>query len=280
MRKKFLFVDGVIIPAEQALIDSLSPWKLGGKGVFETMKVQRGKTIHLEQHLRRLTRGLNHLRIKNPYSKNKIKRYLELSLKKNKLKNASIRLTVWKEKSHVNCSIVIHPLTPFSLNQYRRGFKGMISSLKRNERSRFVSIKYIGYAPLMMAYQRVAARGKNEAILLNRKNEIVEGSRTNIFFVKNNILYTPALRCGCLNGITRQNVIKLASQMNIELKQIRAKVNDLLWADEAFLTNSLIGVMPMTSVKERKIGNGQIGPMTSKIMQEYKQMIRRITRPH
>ena len=97
---------------------------------------------------------------------------------------------------------------------------------------------------------------------------------TNIFIVKNRILFTPAVSCGCLNGITRQIVLEIALSSKIAVRTGILRRNQLIDADEVFLTNSLIEVMPLTRLNNEKIAEGKVGAMTSLLLKSYRTTIR------
>ena len=134
-------------------------------------------------------------------------------------------------------------------------------------------VKSLDYVCFWKAYQRAKAQGYDEALLRNHRGELVEGSRSNIFFLKDNKLCTPSLASGCLKGITRSVVIKIARRMRIEVQERTITPQELLNAREAFLTNSLIEVMPLTSIKGRSVGNGKAGALTLRILKEYRRWI-------
>ena len=128
-------------------------------------------------------------------------------------------------------------------------------------------MKTIAYRHFHQALEQARESGYDEAVLLNRYGHLVEGSRSNIFFLKNGALYTPSLSCGCLDGITRRIVLQLARKEKVPCCIVRATLAQLLAADEAFMTNSLVEVVPLLSVNDRPIGPGQRGP-TTKVLQE------------
>jgi branched-subunit amino acid aminotransferase/4-amino-4-deoxychorismate lyase len=110
---------------------------------------------------------------------------------------------------------------------------------------RFSHVKSLDYLCFRKAYLEAHRKGADEAILLNHRGELVEGSRTNLFWMKDNVLYTPAIQCGCLNGIGRQLALKNARQKGIPVKFVHAKPQTLFAADKAFLTNSVMGPVPL-----------------------------------
>jgi branched-subunit amino acid aminotransferase/4-amino-4-deoxychorismate lyase len=109
----------------------------------------------------------------------------------------------------------------------------------------------------------------DEAIILNNRGFIAEGSRSNIFLVKDNRIFTPALECGCLDGITRRVIFDLAQKHNLKIQGGNFTPQDLRESDEAFLSNSLIGVMPAVSVDKYPIGKGRVGRITKFFMSKY-----------
>ena len=124
--------------------------------------------------------------------------------------------------------------------------------------------------PLLLAYQEAKKKTADEAILLNTRDFLAEASRANIFLVKDNCLLTPSLDCGCLPGITRDTVLGLAAKERIKVIETKLKPEDIQRADEAFLTNSLIEVMPLVAVEGRPIKKGIPGKITERILKRYK----------
>lgn len=261
--KPSLFLDGKFVAADEKLLKQLTPGIIKAKGVFETLRVDEGVAVLLQRHLARLESGLKKFRIPLPYSRPALRRYLKETLRRNGLKNARVRLMVWQEGKCVHAAIVALPYQPFSLEKYRKGFRAVFSDLRCDERSHFANIKSIHYQPFYCAYQTAQAKGYDEAILLNRKGDILEASRSNIFIVKDGILLTPGLKSGCLDGITRWAVIKRARKAGISVREADLKPSDLLAAKEAFLTNSLWKIMPLTWLNHRPIGDGKPGRMTT-----------------
>ncbi|OGX37184.1 MAG: hypothetical protein A3C36_00960 [Omnitrophica WOR_2 bacterium RIFCSPHIGHO2_02_FULL_52_10] len=300
MNAKKIFLDGKLIDARKELLESLAPGIVKGKGVFETMRVKAWRIFVLENHMERLFRGLRTLNIKAPYSSKQLEQRLYGIIKVNGYKDARLRLAVWKNETRVHAAIVCqkygnvrgrcrHPRRSHGGNARLRhpavcrsrspdpqhfsgvsgrGISAVISGVRRPG-TRYSHIKSLDYLCFRHAYAEALKNGFDEAILLNSRGKIVEGSRTNIFFVKDGILYTPAVSCGCLNGITRRMVMRLARRLGIPCKAVAADARGLLEADEAFVTNALLGVMPLTRVNGRAIGRGAAGPITEKLRKAY-----------
>ena len=274
MQKRIIFLDGAFVPSGPSFLAALSPGILVGKGVFETMRAYEGTIFAPEKHLSRFSGGLKAFKIKTPYSPKRITELLYQTLYANHLKNARLRLTAWKAGYHARLSIIALPYRPFSQKKYHHGFRAKVSKLWHHQNPRYPRVKSIDYRPFLFAFHRSQAQGNDEVIFLNRQGYLTEGSRSNIFFAKDNVLYTPSLACGCLNGITRQIVLKSAKRIGITYKEVRVPVAALFQADEAFLTNSLMEIMPLTYLGGRKIATGKIGKLTSRIMRSYRKIVK------
>lgn len=266
MLKKFFWLDGEWVEANPILLKSLTPGVLKAKGVFETMRVTSGKVVLLEAHLKRMSRGLNVLEMgTTPFFAHHTifeKRALSL-LKVNRLKNARVRLMVWQKAGRVHAAIVAEALKSPSARQYAKGFKAML--INGHRRQTPVPIKSLDYKIFRESFQKARTAGFDEAIFLNHKGELVEGSRTNIFLVKDKVIFTPPIKSGCLPGVTRQVVLSRARRLKLRCAAKTLKARDLFAADEAFVTSALLGIMPLTRLGQKQIGTGKPGPITRRL---------------
>ncbi len=265
-----IFLDGKMVEADAVLMESLAPGVVEGKGVFETMKVYQGRILFLQEHLVRMQRGLKLYGLRQPYSLEKIKKYFYIVIQRNGLKNARIRISVWrKEGRDQKHMAIVAQATPIILGaRYRKGITAMITLLPR-PKTHFSHIKSLDYRIFREAFIEAKAKGYDEAILLNNREELVEGATSNIFFIKKGTLHTPATRCGCLNGITRNRVLQCAKKLGISSRIVFAHKSELFNAEEAFITNSLLGVMPLTRVDSKKIGTQRAGKITMRVLNAY-----------
>ncbi len=267
--KPILFVDGELLSSDEKTLEAFSPWNLNGQGVFETMRAIYGRVFALDLHLNRLEKGLEQLKIQSSFKKKYIETFLEGVLITSRLKDARLRIVVWKDLNGSHLSILATPYVPLDKIKYQQGFSATISKIRRDEKSVHSVIKSIEYQPLLKAYRLAQQKKMDEAIVLNSKGKLVEASRSNIFIYKSNILLTPALECGCLNGITRSLVFRLAKELKIRCKETILTPQDLKEAEEAFLTNSLVGILPLTVLEKKPIGGGYPGPVTHNISHAY-----------
>lgn len=219
--EKIIFFDNQFILASSDIQESLSLERIRGRGVFETMRVYGGEIFALRLHLQRLRAGLKKIHVLCPVSPAALKRYLYQTIRLNKFKKARVRLTVWHEKGKNHVTIIAASYQPYSASQYKKGFKACLSAAPFRFRRGYEEVKSIRYAAFLSAYQKAVRRGYDEVLLRNNKNEIIEGSRTNIFLVEGHTIWTPSLKNGGLNGVTRKTIFKMAKKINVKIQETR-----------------------------------------------------------
>lgn len=274
-KSRIVFLNGKFIPEEKAQVSVLAPGFLYGWGLFESMRSYNNKIVYFQHHLKRIKNSCKLMDMKFIYGIDKSKEIIQRAVKINGLFDAYVRLTLWKSKSNTGILIAAKNYRPPSLRKYRRGFRASVAIFRQNENSFFSRLKTANYLLSQLSYSQARRGGFDEAIILNNRGYITEGSRTNIFFAKNNAIFTPGLECGCLDGITRRVVFDLAKQYNIKIYEGNFTLLDLYGADEAFLTNSLIGIMPLASIARRQIASGSDrGKLTKFFMERYKCLLK------
>jgi len=251
------------------------PGFLCAQGLFETMKACNNKIFFLERHLDRLLAALPAIKINLAYSK---KHLIEIVNKTTAFNNYSygyIRLTVWQGFKEAHISVIAREYRPYESAKYACGFKAIISSIRQNELSPLSSIKSSSRLHFLLAQSEAGEKGADEAILLNSKNKIAEGACTNIFFLKGNVLFTPNKESGCLPGITREIVLEIAKKENMEIREKEIDAAELFSAQEAFFTNSLIGIMPLAFLDNKMIGGAGAGRFTALFIKKYNQLLQK-----
>lgn len=281
--EQIVFLNGSLVPRSQARI---SPFDLGflyGYGLFETMRAYSGHIFRLSAHLERLTCSAAQLGI--PLSAPELEKACYNTLKANKLSEARIRLTVSIGEGEAVPDPPKHPqptlliiatnYIPPSAEMYQRGYRAIVASMRQNSQSPLSRLKTANYLNHVLARKEAKEKGADEAIMLNERGFLCEGGTSNIFLVSRGMLITPNLESGCLPGVTRQTVIELAPSRSIKVMEREVRLEELLKADEAFLTNSLLELMPLTKVNGKPIGRGKRGKLTESLMSAYKEMVAR-----
>jgi len=256
---------------------------LYGYGLFETMRSYNGVIFRLEQHLARLFKSAEILGIGKKLAAYDLNKACHQVIKSNKLTNARLRLTVTAGEDDIvpnpsTCDeitvfIVARRLVPLPSEIFDRGFTTIISSTTRNSHSLIATLKSTCYLENILARQEAKAAGSDEAIILNEKGYVAEASSSNVFIVDQETLITPSLKSGILPGITREAVLEIALSHGIKAIEKDIKPEKLLEAEEAFLTNSLIEIMPMTYINSKPIGTGKPGIITRRIASVYSELV-------
>jgi branched-chain amino acid aminotransferase len=280
-----VYLNGSLIPLSQARISPLDYGFLHGYGLFETMRAYSGHVFRLEKHLARLERSARALNIDLDGTA-KLEKAVYETLRANQLLDARIRVSVSPGEEELapgvpargepTVFITAIGYEPPSEQLYRRGFTAMVSRVHRSPRSPASGLKSLSGLDILLARQEAASYGVHHAILLNDDDLVAEGSSSNVFHLNDRTLFTPAEHSGILQGVTRDVVLKeLAPSLGLVSEEVDVALSDLLEAEEAFLTNSMIEIMPLTVVADRSIGTGRPGPLTQRFMKAYKELIER-----
>jgi len=284
------YLNGSLIPLSQARISPMDYGFLHGYGLFETMRAYGGQVFRLEKHLVRLERSARTLNI-DLDSTAKLEKAVYDTLRANQLSDARIRISVSPGEEEIapgvpakgepTVFITAIGYEPPSEQVYRRGFTAMVSRVHRSPRSPSSGLKSLSGLDVLLARQEAASYGVDHAMLLNDDDLVAEGSSSNVFHVSDGVLFTPAEHSGILPGVTRDVVLKeLAPSLGLVTKEVDVALSDLLEADEAFLTNSMIEIMPLTILADRSIGSGRPGRLTRRFMEAYRQLVEQSLSEH
>jgi len=245
-----------------------------GDGLFETVRAEGGELRRLSAHLDRLEAGCAALGLPAP-APARVEQAMRSALEAAGLQaaRAAVRLT-WTAGSggrgldrpdtlaprlSVTAAPAPRPSGPARL---------ALASVARNDGSPASRLKTLSYLDNVLARAQARAAGADEAVMLNTRGEVACAAAANLFWERDGRLFTPALACGVLAGIMRGEVIAAAARLEIPLDEVRAPASALLNADAVFLTNSLIGLRPASSLGDRTFGAGDFAPRLSEICGE------------
>jgi len=263
----------------------LSPFNRGfsfGDGVFETMRVYSGKVFRLESHINRLFKGLDLLGIERNADLGLIENALISLIDKNSLDDASIKISAFREECPgldpvsglKACYLITSSSFDFKRKErYGKGVSAGIVTIRRNQSSPHVFIKSLNFLENILGRKEAHDNGYDEAVFLNNLGFVAEGSISNIFTVKNSVLLTPSLETGILKGVTRDVVIELAADVGIKCSENFLKTDELLTADEVFMTNSLMEIIPVREINGQMLGNRCPGIITADFMRMYREKV-------
>jgi len=258
---KILFLNGDFLTSDVARIDPGDRGLLLGDGLFETMRCFQGRAFALDAHWGRLSHGADVLKIPLPLNCQELDQYISQLLSLNQLDqcDAGVRFTITRgvgqrglpTPSNVKPTIL---MTCFSISEKPLSAVSlMISDVVINEHSPLAACKTLGYAENIIARQRALAKGYDDALLCNTKGQIVSASSANVFLVVDQQLHTPALSCGALPGIIRQQILWIAKQHDIPVHERVILPEDLQKTEEAFITNSLLPLLPISRLDQHSL---------------------------
>lgn len=262
-----MWVNGRLVSAAEAVIDARDRgWTLGD-GLFETVYVRDGVAVRLFAHLARLRAGAAVLDLRLPWSDDELTDIIARTLQADDLQQAAVRITVSRgvpttrgllPTPNAHPSLVVHaqPFAGYDAALRERGMRATTSRIQRNEHSPLANIKSLCYLDNILARQEAACDGADEALMLNTAGELACASAANLFVVVDGVLLTPPLSAGALPGTVRAAVLALAPQVGIPVEERRLRPNVWSRATEAFLSNALMGVMPLTMVDGQRVGDG------------------------
>lgn len=279
----FVYLNGDLVPAAEARISVFDHGFLYGDGLFETMRAYNGTVFKLAEHLHRLEKSARQMALKLPWSMEFLSLAIYAVLDKNELANAFIRLTVTRGEGPVGIDpllcdrpglvIMAREMPPYNEKIYAEGIKIIITGTRRNlPEACPPELKSLNFLNNILAKLELNRAGVNEGIMLNIRDEVTEGTVSNVFIYKDGRLLTPARECGLLAGIMRDTVLEIAHKAGISAAEAVLQTEDLLAAEEVFLTNSGSEITPVVQIGDIIIGTGRPGSVTRQILEEYRQM--------
>ncbi|GHT96217.1 branched chain amino acid aminotransferase [Betaproteobacteria bacterium] len=284
-RDGFIWYDGKLVPWRDATTHVLTHSLHYGMGIFEGLRAYRteaGTTaiFRLDAHTDRLFNSARIFQMAMPYDKATINEAHKEVLRANRLETGYLRplafygsekMGVSPNGAQVHVIIAAWPWGAYlGEDALQQGIRVKISSFTRHHVNiSMVRAKASGhYINSILANNEVTAAGYDEAMLLDPEGYVAEGSGENVFIVKNGQLYTPELTA-CLEGITRDTVIRLAGELGIPVKEKRITRDEVYTADEAFFTGTAAEVTPIRELDDRPIGSGARGPITARLQEKY-----------
>ena len=276
-----VYVNGKFLSKDDAKVSVYDHGFLYGDGVYETMRAYRGKIFFMSKHLARLKQSADAISLALPLSIDKIGEALNEALTVNMLTEAYLRIQISRGEGEIGLDpalcpapsmvIMTKPFKDYPPELYAKGVAVAIVETRRNHPLALnPAIKGTNFLNNILAKIESIKAGAYEGIMLNWKGDVAEGTISNIFSVKKGVLQTPSLETGILEGITRDLVLHLARKAKIPTEELLIRPKDLARADECFITNTTIEVMPVTTIDNKPVGSGSPGPITEKLMKAYK----------
>ncbi len=281
-----IYIDGRFVSRKQAKVSVFDHGFLYGDGVFEGIRAYGGRIFKLKEHIDRLYQSAKAILLTVPLSPKEMEGVTIETVRRNKLRDAYIRLIVSRgegdlgldpgkcPKPSVICiagKIALHPE-----EIYKKGLSLVTLATTRNiPQALNPQIKSLNYLNNILAKIEATTAGVNDGVMLNEKGYVAECTGENIFIIEGNELFTPPCYVGTLKGITRDLVLELGENSGLKVREKVFTRYDLYNASECFLTGTAAQIAPVVKIDERKIGKGVPGPITKKLMKEFRDLTHR-----
>jgi len=276
-----IYINGKFYPKSEASVSVYDHGFLYGDGVFEGIRAYNGVVFKLREHIERLYASAKAIMLEIPMDKEEMINAVLETLRKNKLKDAYIRLLVTRGVGDLgldprkckkpNVIIIAEPMLPlYGKESKLKGVSLIFSSVRRDRVDATThQIKSMNYLNSILAKLEAIAAGADDAVMLDERGFVSETTATNIFIVKNRKITTPPTTTGALPGITRNFVIELARRLGYDVEEKDITPFELLTADEVFVTGTGAEIVPVTKIAGRIIGHGTAGEITMKLIEEF-----------
>ena len=286
-----VWVDGSVLPADGPHLSAYDRGFQLGDGIFETLRARGGRPVELAAHLARLGRSAHGLAIPLPADvaprvEQAIADLLRAEGRDGPGDDVSIRITVSRGahrargllplEEGVPATIVIQawPVPPPSPAHLADGLRLVASAIRRDPMNPLAGLKTTSRADFVFARLEALRAGADDAIFLTLEGHLSEATSANLFLLRRGSLATPSEGCAILAGTTRSWILDWARRSGLEVEEARLTVDDLLAADEAFVSSSVAGILPVTRFEGRPIGDGHPGPWGRRAREEREAWIR------
>lgn len=277
---KFIYLNGELVPPDQAKVSVFDHGLLYGDGVFEGIRAYNGRVFKLDEHLHRLYDSAHAIQLCIPLTVPEMEQAVLDTVRANELRDAYIRLVVTRGPGDLGLDprkcpratviIIADSITLYPDEFYQNGLKVITCATRRNAPEALdPSIKSLNYLNNICAKIETIHAGVPEGIMLSTDGYVTECTGDNIFLVEHGQILTPPVSLGNLAGITARTVIDLATEMGLKVRVEPFRIITVYTADEMFLTGTAAEIVPVAEVDGRKIGAETPGPITRELMTRF-----------
>ncbi|MGI8756706.1 MAG: branched-chain-amino-acid transaminase [Acidimicrobiales bacterium] len=285
-----IHLNGALVAKEDAKVSVFDHGFLYGDGVFEGCRVYNGRTFRLDAHLERLARSARAILLEWPMSRQELKNAIIETVRANEMRDGYIRVIISRGAGDLGLDprkcpkatsvIIADAIKLYPAEVYERGMECVTASTRRSRPDVLSpAIKSLNYLNHILAKIECIRAGVPECIMLNDSGLVAECSADNVFILSRDYngraqLRTPPITAGALEGITRDAVMGICEELQVECAERDIALFDIYSAEEAFLTGTAAEVVPMTKLDNRVIGDGEPGEITRRIIARYRELTR------
>jgi branched-chain amino acid aminotransferase len=275
-----IYLNGAFVASDQAMVSVFDQGFLYGDGIFESFRSLGDRLYQFPQHYQRLLQSAEALRYPIPFSQQELEAILLELRKRNGLNHAYYRITITRGKGQIGfqrelnndltCLVIGREFQALADEYYAQGIALPLAQTRRNAPEAInPKIKSISNLNSLLGKLEARAAGALEVIMLNNREQLCEGSSSNIFWVRDRWVFTPDASTGLLEGVTRATIIRLCEgRLKLRVISGEFKLQELKFSDEVFITSTSLEVMPVVKVDDFTINRGQVGPIARQLRTE------------
>lgn len=278
-----IWLDEKLVDEQDAKISVFDHGLLYGDGVFEGIRFYNGRVFRLEEHIRRLFDSARAIVLSMPWTQEQVIQFTVDTIKANGLTDGYVRLVVTRGTGGLGLNpylcerpsmfIIASTISLYPEEYYSKGLAIITCATRRPAPAALMpQVKSLNYLNNIMAKVEAIQAGAMEAVMLNEQGYVSECTGDNLFLLKNGTLLTPPVSDGALDGVTRQVILQLATELGIPAKEQTLTRYDIFIADECFLTGTAAEVIPVIALDRRPIGEGVPGPLTARFIKAFREL--------
>jgi len=275
-----VFLNNKLVDLEDARVSVTDSGLLYGAGLFETMRSRNGVVFRLADHLERLLYSAQALSIVHSYRKEQIAAAFPRLLEANGLSDARLRLTLTggplaqsEQQRQATLAITATSFTPYPPDYYKTGIVVILCPFRRNTTDPTYGHQTTSFLPRLLALNLARQRGAAEALWFTQDSRLADACLSGVFLAKKATLYAPPVEVPALADPARRVIRELAQQQSLELVEKDLYIADVLEADEIFLANIVMEVLPVVGVEKHTVGIGKVGPITQKLREAFQEAV-------
>jgi branched-chain amino acid aminotransferase len=289
-RQSQIYIDGEFYSEANAKVSVFDHGLLYGDGIFEGIRFYNGRVFRLEEHLERLWDSARSICLEIPISMPEMTEALLETIRQNDMREGYIRLIVTRGVGNLGLNpaqckrpsviIIVAAIALYPAEMYQKGLTVVTCATRRtNPGALNPAVKSLNYLNNVMARIEANLAGADEALMLNDHGNVAECTADNVFVIKHGQVFTPPISAGALRGITRSVVFQIAAELGIKVTEAELTRHDVFIADECFLTGTAAEVIPVVKADGRTIGNGQAGPISTRMIARFREITRETGMP-
>lgn len=283
-QKPIIYVNGMMVPKAHAMVSVYDHGLLYGDGVFEGIRIYNGKIFKCGQHMERLWRCAEMIRLRIPVSREEMVQVMRDCIEANSIDNGYIRLIVSRGAGNLGLDprkcptagviCIADQISLYPKEFYQTGMRIIVAKRPRTPIECLdPRIKSLNYLNNILGKVEAIDHGCDEAIMLNLDGYVGECTGDNIFVIKNGKVFTPPTESGILEGITRRFVMDLCADEAIACNVKAMRPDEVKGADEVFLTGTAAEIIAVSQIDDSKIGTGAEGPVTKRLREAFRRVV-------